>query len=509
MARTKGRALWRKLLLALASFALFLALLELLARLLLPDFGPVLLRQGAYRNPLPLATGATVSTFEVMPSGETLPIEKGEGEIRVFVLGESSVYGAPLDPRASAPTMLHDLLAEAHPDARVSVVNMGIPGSISANVFYYLVHARRFSPDYVIFYMGMNDEDDMPGEQCMPVRHPRLHRTWRGIVERSRLAWAVRVFGPAMLPSRRGRGGMPDWSGWDCPEDPFPLWTDILVELSTRMGAEVIVTTPVRSALAKLEPGVMPSFRGPPDPSTMLPSYRRLLSCRLTEGCDFASAFAEYVSSQEPVLDSETKRKLMAPMFGDRFWFRLPCKSLIEMHHWEHKAKAKAWKASAERHGATFIDFQAALRAVSPHNMIALTWFVDEIHLSLEGLSYLARFWAEAVKAHTKGTAPAEPALPAAADVTRYWHDSGTNGARELVHYLRKGWYLTTVPGLERAAAACKEKDCSDSDLAKLALGWLRSQVGLDPQLPPELAEKLKHFGRPQGPPRSGPRARR
>ncbi|MBM4386840.1 MAG: hypothetical protein FJ088_03820, partial [Deltaproteobacteria bacterium] len=142
--------LWKKSVLALMSFLVTFAALEIASRLYVPTHAPVLLRDGIYVNALPLVTGLVASNFIEKPKGERIPMDKPEGEIRVFVFGESSIQGLPLDAHASAPTMLHDLLKEAAPELNIKVINMGRTSSISANVFYYLLAARLYDPDFII-----------------------------------------------------------------------------------------------------------------------------------------------------------------------------------------------------------------------------------------------------------------------------------------------------------------------------------------------------------------------
>ena len=488
----RRRRLRKKLLLALGSFTLVLVLLEIVARLYLPSLAPVRLRDGVYVGAIPLVTGLAAPSFRHLPEGEPLSASKAEGELRVFVFGESSVYGSPLGPEASAPTMLHDLLAAERPGRPVTVVNAGRPGSISANTFYHLLYARRFSPDVVIFYMGMNGSPAMPGEQCAPVRHPTPHAMWRWLVARSELLWTVRSLGPAMLWASADGGAEKQnrEAGWDCPEPSTPQWTDILVATARDMGAHVIVTLPVRTAVADLEPGVPRSQDGQLDWSTIRPSYRKLLACHLTPGCDFRAAFHRHVATDEWRADEGTGLSGHLPELA-RLW-RL--EHPLVRQSMRQSALAGAWRAAAARHGAVVIDLPAALAAVSPHGLLDSTQFADEIHLSVPGYAFLARLWAAQLRHDLDGAPLHTPSFPTSADVARYWDATESAGAGVLYSYARRGWMLTAVPGLRAYAEQCAAQRCPGGERAAVALGWMRARLGLEPMVPAALAGQVERF---------------
>ena len=278
-------SLLKRLLLAFASLALTLAVLELVARLYMPSLAPTKLRDGVYRNTLPLLTGTAgkpIPLRDLRSFGERLDEQKAAGELRIFVTGESSVDGSPFDVHASMPTMLYDELRRAFPKRSLTVVNLGRSSSIAANTFYYVLYMRRYEPDYVVFYMGMNDADGMPGEQCAPARHPRLHRAWRSLVSSSWAAWLVRAYGPQLLWSVSPRKSW--YPPKDCPEQTFATWTGILTREARAMGAKVVIATPVVSAAAQLE------ATSTQDESSDLPilkeDYLETLRCTLDDGCD-------------------------------------------------------------------------------------------------------------------------------------------------------------------------------------------------------------------------------
>jgi lysophospholipase L1-like esterase len=471
MDKISHRHLWKKLALAVFSFLITFMFLEFAARIFIPLKIAVKLRDGIYVNSLPLVTGLLPSAFHNKREGEPLSEDKPDGEIRIFVYGESSVEGVPLDLNASSPTMLYDLIKETKSGLNIKVINMAHTGSISANTYYYLLATRFYHPDFVIFYMGINDRSGMSGEECWPVSHPYFHPVWRLAAEHSFLFWAVRVFGPALVWKDESFKN----AEMDCPAASFPMWTDILTQTATAMGARVIITTPLRSAVAVIEPKIKSMKSVPSDliqrkdqqeqksTDTMTDSYRQLLICRFTEGCDFTRSFMEYVSDD-----------------------------LMNDHNFLLSSISDAWKKSADRFGADFIDFRSELESISPYGILADNYFVDEIHLSLEGYNFLARFWKESLMKKLTGVSPKKPEMPSFADVQQYRDASRVTGTSMMMNYFKRGWYLTIIPGLRFASERCPGGNCDK--LAALALGWLRHKAGLDPKLPADLVPRMKTF---------------
>jgi lysophospholipase L1-like esterase len=76
---------------------------------------------------------------------------------RVFVLGESSVYGIPYEPPYSFAAFLQKRLAAALPDRVVEVVNCGVPAIASWHVRRIGLEVMQYQPDVVLVYAGHND----------------------------------------------------------------------------------------------------------------------------------------------------------------------------------------------------------------------------------------------------------------------------------------------------------------------------------------------------------------
>lgn len=505
--------LGKKAALALGTVCVTLAALELAARVFEPPRGPVLLREGYYENPLPLITGPLGDGSSDAPAGERLPEAKAPGEVRVFVLGESSVWGAPLDTAAAMPAMLLDHLRSKSPGRRITVVNMGRPGSISANVYYYLLFIRRYSPDFIVFYMGMNDSETLGGEQCLLATRPALHAAWRPLAERSRLLWTLRAYGPGAVWRTTGRWRY-EREESDCPVEPFPHWARLLVRTSRASGARVVIATPVQNAAAEFNPPDFDGSKGVPELSGLDAGYRKLLACRLSPGCDFSAALdaafaARHDARKAGRYDDPARRGLEA-----RFLERMPparreeamAGRSLSFSALEVEAKARAWREAADAEGAELVEFHRILTGLSPRGILSERWFADSLRLTPEGYLLLARAVGGRLVSVMDGAPEAPLAVPRAGDTARYLAETRASGVRNAAEQFRYARYLTAAPGLLFAVAAfppraCAEKGfCGEVEWARLALGWLRRQAGLPHGLPPGSAAGLEGFSPLKGP---------
>lgn len=493
--------------LALGTVCVTVGALELAARLAMPARGPVLLREGYYENPLPLITGPIGDGSAHVPAGERLPEAKRPGELRVFVLGESSVWGAPLDTAAAMPAMLLDDLRARSPGRAITVVNMGRPGSISANVYYYLLFIRRYSPDVVVFYMGMNDSDSLGGEQCLLAARPALHAAWRPLVERSWLLWTLRTFGPTAVWSFTRRWTY-ELEERDCAVPPFPRWTRLLVETARRSGAKVVIATPVQNVAEEIGPQDQDPSAGIPEPSSMSPGFRKLIACELTEGCDFSAALeaafiARHAARKAGRTDDPKRKELedrfLAGMTAERRE-RAMAGRYISFCALEVEDKARAWREAAAVPGAEVVDFHRILAGLSPRGVLSERWFSDSLRLRPEGYLLLARLIGGRIAFVLDGTPERPVAPPSRADAARYLEETRASGARNVLEQFHYGRYMSLVPGLKIAATAHSPRECArkgfcgEVEWARLSLGWLRREAGLPHGLPPPLAAKLTGF---------------
>ncbi len=474
--RGRRYPLWAKLLLAVAALLFVVVPLEIAARSYANGFPPRALRGGAYEGMLPLCTGLIPPSLDpVSPvtARRSLSRDKPEGQLRIFVFGESSMFGSPYGPEISAATQLYDLLAEAVPDRDIVVVNMGRPGSVIVNTYYHLLEVERYDPDILIFSLGINDGLFFPGEECLAVRHQGLHRAWLSLAERIRFLWVTRVFAPSLLSMAPTQSG----NVASCPVTSFPYWTDMLVARASEMAAHVVVTSPVRSdAYAGEDWKVYSSAEDPIANRT--DAYLALVACQLDATCDFMARFYEAVE----LLPPETPD----PDLDQR----------LQDNDEALDGLAAAWRDAASAHGATFVDFRTSLTEASPGGRLIGRYFADEIHLTVAGHGFLARHWLHAVAPHVGFEPPTEPLVPPTPEELTPYHGVVTlDPMVGMRNYLRSGFVLTSVPGLQDLAATCWRDDCTARDEAVLTLDWLRWRTGSPAEFTEERVEELRQFG--------------
>lgn len=88
----------------------------------------------------------------------TLPIAKSADEIRIATIGASTTANVNLTFEQNWPGRLGDLVQQALPDKRVTVINAGIPGFNTAQSIGNLaLRVMPFKPDLVVIYHAYND----------------------------------------------------------------------------------------------------------------------------------------------------------------------------------------------------------------------------------------------------------------------------------------------------------------------------------------------------------------
>jgi len=93
--------------------------------------------------------GSTMQTSLVMP--------KPADTVRIFLVGESAAQGYPQPRNLAVSSFLQAMLADAWPDKKVEVINLGTTAVASFPLVYQVRDALKFSPDLFIFYTGNNE----------------------------------------------------------------------------------------------------------------------------------------------------------------------------------------------------------------------------------------------------------------------------------------------------------------------------------------------------------------
>ena len=138
----RRRVAWRMRLLAVSLPLVLLVVLELVLRVagVFPD-------NSSQLNPVGFESGT--SFFPEWD--QKLGTPKGEGTRRIFTLGGSCTYGFGVEKPFG------DLLADPASRSPLEVINGGYPAYGSHRVLAIARRAARFSPDWLVVYMGHNE----------------------------------------------------------------------------------------------------------------------------------------------------------------------------------------------------------------------------------------------------------------------------------------------------------------------------------------------------------------
>jgi len=82
---------------------------------------------------------------------------KAPDALRVFLLGDSTVYGYPYGPKGTPSRVLEILLSQSLPGRRIEVINAGFLGADSSRALALLAEILAFEPDAVVVYVGHNE----------------------------------------------------------------------------------------------------------------------------------------------------------------------------------------------------------------------------------------------------------------------------------------------------------------------------------------------------------------
>ncbi len=84
-------------------------------------------------------------------------VPKPKDELRVFVVGESTIQGFPYPKTLCSPAFLAVMLQQALPNKRVDVINLGVTAAASYPVWKITEQALAYEPDLIIVYAGHNE----------------------------------------------------------------------------------------------------------------------------------------------------------------------------------------------------------------------------------------------------------------------------------------------------------------------------------------------------------------
>jgi lysophospholipase L1-like esterase len=82
---------------------------------------------------------------------------KPKGVFRIFIVGESAAKGYPQPRNLASSAFLKKMLADAWPDRKVEIINLGTTAVASFPVLGMMTEALEFEPDLIIIHTGHNE----------------------------------------------------------------------------------------------------------------------------------------------------------------------------------------------------------------------------------------------------------------------------------------------------------------------------------------------------------------
>lgn len=95
--------------------------------------------------------------YDRVAAAENLAASKAPGERRIFVYGESTIYGVPYGPNNSTARWLEAILHEVLPNEPIRVINFGGPGQGSQHLLNALEKTIGYQPDAIVMCVGHNE----------------------------------------------------------------------------------------------------------------------------------------------------------------------------------------------------------------------------------------------------------------------------------------------------------------------------------------------------------------
>jgi lysophospholipase L1-like esterase len=374
------RRLLRKLLFVVLTNVFLLALLEGLVGVLGPPYEVRVVRQ------------------------EKLARAKQPGEKRVFLYGESTIFGWPYGPDNSTARWLDRVLRDVLPAQQVRCVNFGRPGRGTYHLRYALENTLAYEPDAVVLCVGHNE--------FLPYSHPFVQSsTHRWLFFHSHL---YRNIHEAQLRFRSKRDGHFYCCG--IPVDT-PLHQDILTNyrrqmhhmlaVATRKGVPALVCVPGCN-LADHVPARTTNYpttqRGWDElvrthalgcPPSSTAELLRLSQSLHTLGCEAESAFARGRALEAEGRHDEAYAAFSRARDQERISNRCKTEQIAVL------------RELSQQYGAPIVDFPDLFRRLAAGRAPGRDLFHDAMHPRPEGQYRMAEAIARALCA-AGWLAPAE-----------------------------------------------------------------------------------------------------
>jgi len=324
------------------------------------------------------------------PRAAFFPVEKPARTYRVFVLGESSAYGTPLDDNATWAQQLGALLGAGQRERRIEVVNLGIRAVTTSVYLDVLPELLGYRPDLVVLYAGHNEHYGVRRRGF-----PFSLRLWRAIEDARMGATtsAERADRVGLRPEEHSPGGGAEERA---VAERFAGDLDLLVEGLD--GVPLLVYLPYGNE-RDLAP--LCSLGGDAGTEALVARVGEVLDTVADTACatDLLTAVPGHAGLA-------WVRGWCAQARGDEAAARAAFAQAIEQDCVPVRIRSSGRAAldglPARHPGApvVVVDPGSALRAASPGGILGHEVFYDHVHLTILGSFLVAREGALALAAH-------------------------------------------------------------------------------------------------------------
>lgn len=89
---------------------------------------------------------------------EDIPLEKPEGELRIFITGGSMAWGFGASQENMYSTIAENILQEKFPDIKIRIINAGVGTYLSTHERILILNKiSEYEPDIIVMFSGWND----------------------------------------------------------------------------------------------------------------------------------------------------------------------------------------------------------------------------------------------------------------------------------------------------------------------------------------------------------------
>lgn len=328
---------------------------------------------------------------------EALVRPKPAGTVRVMWVGESAAKGIPQPRPLRAASFLRAMLADAWPDRRVEVINLGAPAIASYPVLGVMREALEHEPDLVVAYLGNNEYYGAFGVSSVHSagRSPGLIRALRALHSTAVAQALTRAAGRragtgTLMEAMAGRSSLgPDDPARAAAARTLGAFVGDMIDRCRERGVPIVVCTPPCN-----ERDVAPF--GEPDLSALAPGERGRLA-------DLMRVAAESVADEPSRAEEAARaalhlhgthatarfllgRALLAQGREEEARVELRLAVDLDPMPWRPPAASvAAIRRAAESRGAGLADLESAFRAASPGGVVGWDLMDDHVHPSLKG----------------------------------------------------------------------------------------------------------------------------